>query len=122
MQEVALPPGFKEVKACLQRDLLPVTAFKVPLEPMQPEAMVEPMVGTVCASCIVQDEARGITYMETVTTSVGQVAFGCSHPVAQIPRLTIEEVTDLPLRKKPITTFGWENYHAIQWEHSYTPL
>ena len=70
MQEVALALGFKEVMAFLQRDPLSVTAFKVPLELMQPEVMVEPTVAMVCASCIVQDEATGITYMEMVTTSV----------------------------------------------------
>ena len=96
MQGVALPLGFKEVMACLQRDPLPVTAFKVPLEPTQPEAMVKPMVATVCASHIVQDEAMGITYMDTVNTSVGQVALGCSYLTAPIPRLTIEDVTNLP--------------------------
>ena len=63
---------------------------------MPPEVMVEPTVATVYASCIVQDEASGVMYMEMVTTSMGQVALGCSHPVAQIPGLTIEEVTDLP--------------------------
>ena len=110
MQEVALPPGFKEVMACLQRDLSPVTAFKAPLESMQPEVMVEPMVAMVCVSCIMQDKATGITYMETVTTSVGQVALRCSYPI--VP----------PLRKKLITTFGWEDYHTIWQEHLYAPL
>ena len=74
MQEVTPTPGFKEVIACLQRDPLPVTAFEVHLEPMQQEAMVKPTVATMCASCIVQDETMGITYMDMVTTSVGQVA------------------------------------------------
>ena len=35
MQEVTLPPGFKEVMACLLRDPSTATTFKVPLEPMQ---------------------------------------------------------------------------------------
>ena len=71
MQEVALPQGFKEVMACLQRDLLPVTAFEAPLESTQTEALVKPMLATVCASCIVQDKAAGITYMDMITTSMG---------------------------------------------------
>ena len=53
MQEVVLPLGFKEVMACLQRDPLPATAFKAPLEPMQPEVMVKPMVAMMCTSHIV---------------------------------------------------------------------
>ena len=53
MPEVAPPPGFKEVTACLQRDLLPSTASEAPRDPMQPEAIVETAVATVCASHIV---------------------------------------------------------------------
>ena len=37
----------------------------------------------MCTSCIVQDEATGMTYMDTVTASVGQVVLGGPHPVAQ---------------------------------------
>ena len=70
--------------------------FKALLEPTQPEAMVKPMVALMCAGCIVQDEATGITYMDMVTTSVGQVSLGSSCLVAQTPGLTIEDVTDLP--------------------------
>ena len=57
MPEVYLPPGFKEVMACLQRDPSHLTASKAPLEPMHPEAIVKPTVAMVCASCILQDEA-----------------------------------------------------------------
>ena len=38
----------------------------------------------------------GITYMDTVTTSVGQVALGGPHLATQTPGLTIEDVTNLP--------------------------
>ena len=44
---------------------------EVPLEPMQLKVMAEPMVAMMCASHIVQDEITGVTYMDTVTTSVG---------------------------------------------------
>ena len=71
MQVFTLPQGFEEVMACLQRDPSLATTFEVPLELMQLEAMVEPALAMVCASHIVQDKASGITYMETVTTSVG---------------------------------------------------
>ena len=63
---------------------------------MQPEAIVKPTVATVCTSSTVQDEATGITYMDTITNSVGLVALESSHPVAQTPGLIIEDVTDLP--------------------------
>ena len=71
VQKVALPPGFKEVMACLQRHPWPEIALEAPLEPLQLEIPIELAIATMCASCIVQDEAMGITYMDTVTTSVG---------------------------------------------------
>ena len=99
--EVAPPPGFKEVMACLQRDPLPVTAFKVPAEPMQLEPAIKPAVATMCANCIVQDKAMGITYMDTVTTFMGCVALRGPHLATWTPGPTIEAVTDLPWR------IGW---------------
>ena len=59
VQGVAPHLGFKEVMACLQRDLLPVTTFKAPLEPMQLEVMVKPAITTMCASHIVQEGGHG---------------------------------------------------------------
>ena len=81
--------------ACLQRDPLSSTASKAPQEPLQPEAIVEPAVATLCASHIVLDEAMGITYMDMATTFVEQVALRSSCPVAQTPRLIIEDVPNL---------------------------
>ena len=71
-------------------------ALEVPLEFMQPEVVVEPAIATMCASCVVQDEASEVTYMEMVTTSVGWVALNCAHPVVQNPWLTIRNITNLP--------------------------
>ena len=96
MHVVAPLPSFKEVTACLQGDLSPAIAIKVPLEFMQPEAVVEPAIATMCASHVVQGEAFGVTYMETVTTSVGWVALNCTCPMFQNPHLTIRDITDLP--------------------------
>ena len=71
-------------------------ALEVPLKFMWPEAVIEPAVAMMCASCVVQDEAYGVTYMEMVTTSVAQVALDCACPVVQNPWLTIRDITDLP--------------------------
>ena len=71
VQKVAPPPGFKEVMACLRRDPLPVTALEAPPEPLQLELPIKPAVAMMCTSHIVQDEATVITYMDTITTSVG---------------------------------------------------
>ena len=96
VQKGALPPGFKEVMACLRRDPSPTTALEAPMEPLQLEMPIKPAIATMCASCIVQDEATGITYMDTITTSIGPVALEGSHLAIQAPGPTIEDITDLP--------------------------
>ena len=53
------------------RDPLPVTALKAPVVPLQLEMPIKPAIAMMCTSCIVQDEVMGITYMDTVTTSMG---------------------------------------------------
>ena len=69
---------------------------KVSPGPLQMAAMVEPTVVTMSASCIVKDEVTGITYMDTMTTSVGQVAL--SGPSQGMPAMgpIIEDITNLP--------------------------
>ena len=94
------PPSFEEVTANLWGDPSPATALEVPLESMQLEVVVKPAVATMCASCAVQDEASGGTYMEMVTTSVGQVALRCTCLVAQNPWLTIRDITNLPKEER----------------------
>ena len=95
-EEVAPPLGFWEVTACLQRDLSLATAFKAPPEPLQLEATIEPVVAMMCTSCIVQDEATGMMYMDTITTSVGQVALRVPCLAIQVLGPTIEDLTNLP--------------------------
>ena len=68
---VAPHPGLEKVTACLQGDPSPAIALEVPLEFMQPEAVITRAVALMCASCVVQDEVSGVTIMEMVTTSVG---------------------------------------------------
>ena len=82
--------------ACLQRDLSLAAAFKVPPEPLWLEATIELAVAMMCTSHIVQDEATGMMYMDTVTTSMGQVALGGPCLVVQALGPTIEDITDLP--------------------------
>ena len=68
---VTPPPGFQGVTACLQRDPSPVVAYEAPQDPLQLAAVVEPTVAMISACCIMMDEATGITYMDTITTSMG---------------------------------------------------
>ena len=93
--QVKPPPGFLGVMACLQKDPLPEEAHKVPQDPLRIAAVVEPTMVTMSASCIVKDEATGVTYMDTVTTSVGQVAL--SGPKLGTPTKgpIIEDIMDL---------------------------
>ena len=96
VQEIMLPPGFMGVVACLQRSPPPTTSAKAPSEPMQLEIMVEPAIATMGTSCIIQDETMGVTYMDTVTISVGRVALSNSCMVTCPPGPTIEDVTNIP--------------------------
>ena len=69
-------PGFKEVVAYLLRDSSSLAPTEAPPEIRQPYTLMGPAVTMMYATCIVQDEATGVTYMDTVTTSVGRVALG----------------------------------------------
>ena len=72
-----------------------MATIEAPIEPMQPEILVEPAIATMCTSCIIKDEAMGVTYMDMVTTSMGMVALSSSHVATCSPGLTIEDVTNL---------------------------
>ena len=65
------PPGFTGVTACLQRDQSPEKVHEVSQDPLRMAAVLAPTVATMSASCIIKDEATGVTYMDTMTTSVG---------------------------------------------------
>ena len=66
-----LPPDFMGVTACLQRDPLLEKVYEVPQDPLRITAVLGPTMAMMSASCIVKDEVMGMTYMDTVTTSVG---------------------------------------------------
>ena len=55
-----------------------------------------PTVAMMYATCIFQDEATGVTYMDMVTISVGRVALGNCCMVANLQGPTVEDITDLP--------------------------
>ena len=105
-QEVAPPPDFQEAMACLQKDPLLVTACKAPPEPLWLGLAIEPAVAMMCASCIVQDEATGMTYMDTVSTYKGWVALRGSSLVTQAPKTHHRGHHQPPLKDRLMTTFG----------------
>ena len=57
----------------------------------QPDALVGPKVAMMYTTHIVQDIATDVTYLDTVTTSIGRVALGNPHMVANLWGPIIEE-------------------------------
>ena len=94
--QVTPPPGFWGVTACLQRDPSLVDAHEAHPDPLQLATVAEPTVATMSASCIVKDDATGITYMDTVTTSVGWVALSGPSKGTPATGPIIEDITYLP--------------------------
>ena len=92
---VTPPPGFLGVTTCLQRDPSPEKACEVPLDPIKIAAVMEPTVATMNASCIIKDEAMGVTYMDTMTTSMGQVALSGPEQGTLTKGPIIEDIMDL---------------------------
>ena len=74
---------------------MPVDAHEAPPDPLQLAAVVEPTVATMSSSCIVKDDATGMTYMDTMTTSVGQVALSGPNQGTPVKGPIIEDITKL---------------------------
>ena len=55
--------------------------------------VVAPGISMLSMSCIVRNEATGVTYMDTVTTSIGRVALSGPDSEASSSSPTIEDVT-----------------------------
>ena len=92
--EITLPLGFKVVSACLLRDS-PLLAPIEPPKTRQPDTLMGPTVATMYTTCMVQDEATGVTYMDTVTASVGRVALRNPCVADNLQGPTMEDITDL---------------------------
>ena len=92
--KVALPPGFKGIAACLLKDSLSPAPIEALLEPRQPDTFMGPMVTTMCATQVIQDEATGVTYLDTVTASMGRVALSNPCMVANLHGPMVEELAE----------------------------
>ena len=62
---------------------------------MPPDIMAGPMVATLSATQIVQDQATRVTYVDTVTTSVERVALRNPCKVASLWGSMLEDITNL---------------------------
>ena len=67
----------------------------MPQDPLRMVAVSTPTVATMSTSCIVKDEVMGVTYMDTVTTSVGWMAISGPKQEASTQGPIIEDMTDL---------------------------
>ena len=94
MLNITLPPDFKGVAACLLRESPLLALIEATPEVRHPAMLVEPTVTMMYATHIVQDEVTGVTYMDTVTASVGRVALRNPHMVATLPGATVEELAE----------------------------
>ena len=72
--QVTLTPCFLGVMACLRRDQSLEGVHEVSPNPLAVGVMSASGVVTMSTSCIMKDEVTGVTYMDTVTISVGRVA------------------------------------------------
>ena len=63
--------------------------------PIDDRSYVTPGVATISASHIVKDEVTGVTYMDTVTNSVGRVALSGPEQETSAQGPTIQDITDL---------------------------
>ena len=92
---VTLTYGFLGVTACLKRDESPERTPEVSPNPLTIGVVTAPGMATMSMSHIMREKMTGITYMDTVTTSIGRVAL--SGPGQETPSQgpTIEDVTDL---------------------------
>ena len=88
------PHGFSGVTACLHTPELVEVDLDVPAGAMPIGLVATPGISSVSSSCIVKDEITGITYMDTITTSVGRVTLSSPDPEACSTGPTIEDITN----------------------------
>ena len=86
--------GFSGVTACLCTPELVEVDLEAPVGAMPIRLVATPGISSVSSSHIVKDEITGITYMDTVTTSVGRVTISSPDLEAFPTGPTIEDVTN----------------------------
>ena len=91
---MAPSPSFLDVTTCL-RNQSPEEVPKAPPIPVAMGMMAAPGMVTMSTSHVVQNEATGATYLDTVTTSIGRVALSVPEGRITMPGPQIEDVMDL---------------------------
>ena len=85
--------GFSGVTACLWTPELVEVDLEAPMGTMLIGLVATPGISTLSANHIMRDEATGVTYMDTVTTSIERVALSGPDLEASSTGPTIEDVT-----------------------------
>ena len=67
----------------------------MPQDLLRMAAVLAPTVATMSTSCIIKDEAMGVTYMNTMTTLVGWVTLSGPKQKASTQGPIIEDITYL---------------------------
>ena len=86
--------GLSRVTACLHMPELMEVDLEVPIGAMPIGLVVTPGISSMSSSCIVKDEITGMTYMDTITTSIERVAISGPDQEAFPMGPTIEDITD----------------------------
>ena len=94
MQLPTPPQGFSGVTACLCIPKLVEVELEPPVGIMPIELVAAPGIASMRSSRIIKDELTGVTYMDTVTTSVGRVTISGPGLEAFPNSPTIEDITD----------------------------
>ena len=79
--------------ACLQMPELVEVDLELPMDTMPISLVTTPGISSMSASCIIKDEATGVTYLDTITTSIGRVAFSGPDLEASSTGPMIEDIT-----------------------------
>ena len=88
------PCGFTGVTACLQIQNPLELAPEAPHDTLSIGEVVTPGISTMSMSHIIRDEATVVTYMHTVTTSIGRVAISSPDPEASSQGPIINDATN----------------------------
>ena len=94
MQPPTPPCGFSGIMACLHTPELVEVDLKAPVGAMPIRLVATPGTSSVSSSHIVKDAIMGITYMDTVTTSIGGVTISGPALEAFPTGPTIEDITN----------------------------
>ena len=86
--------GFSGVTACLHTPELIEVDLEVPVGAMPIGLVAIPGISSVSSRCIVRNKITGITYMDTITTSIWRVTLSGPNPKACSTGPTIEDITN----------------------------